>query len=94
MSEQEQAAPPQAKQPKQPTVYVVLQASSNSLETWSLIGPGEVTATSAEAAITQVAESRTEGVASGAYVAVPLRSFKPVSVVVESKPSVQIGELA
>lgn len=76
------------------TEYVVLRNAEAENER---SGPGSsylsivaegVTATSANAAIKATATT------SGAYVAVPLRSFKPVSVVVESKPSVQIGELA
>lgn len=66
------------------TSYVVLRVNDEGIE----IAAGNVSAASSSAAI------RASATTSGAYVAVPLRSFKPVSVTVATKPTVQIGELA
>lgn len=69
------------------TVYRVLKAATGTEgESWEPVA--QLPATSSHNAISQTAQ--TSG--SGAYVAVPLRSFKPVKVVVETKPTVQIGE--
>jgi hypothetical protein len=75
------------------TEYVILRHTGGESPAWVEADPGtSISASSATAAIkTAVAES---GNTSGAYIAVPLRNFKPVKVVVETKPTVQIGELA
>jgi hypothetical protein len=67
------------------TEYAVLRDADD--ERLEVVATG-VSATSSSAAIRATANS------SGAYVAIPMRSFQPVKVTVATKPTVQIGELA
>lgn len=65
--------------------YIVLEQLASSSD-WGELG--RVTATSAAGAIRTASDDT-----SGAYVAVPLRSWKPQRVTVATRPTVQMEEL-
>lgn len=68
--------------------YVVLcQMGESDSGTFGLIGPKAVPAPSAEAAIRRVAQER----GAGTYVAIPVRSFRPVTVEVETQKVVKLA---
>lgn len=69
------------------TEYKVFVAGEG--DAWSQIGEDVVTAFSADAAIREVASSRTT---SGTYVAVPARSWQPRTVEVEQTTKVSFKE--
>lgn len=66
----------------EPTTYIVLRhfQAEGSDGRWDRIGKDTVEATSAENAIKAIVSRRTANDQSGTYVAVPQRSWKPVTV--------------
>lgn len=66
------------------TAYVVLRR--NEAGYWSKVGEG--TARSARVAVQQAVDAELE---QGEYVAVPARSWRPVSVTVQTETKIRIG---
>lgn len=73
------------------TTYIVLHMKEEMGEQWSLLDPGDaaVEAPNANAAIRKVLSNRPAY--SGTYVAVPARSWKPVTVTAETQTVLKIA---
>ena len=72
------------------TEYIVLAYSQHEThDGWSRIGPDEVRARSSKAAIQEALNSRSDVAQYEAFVAVPLRSWRPVTVKVETKTALK-----
>jgi hypothetical protein len=74
------------------TAYHVLKDAGADAN-YQLVGPN-IQARSAQEAIRKFADEgpdRTGGVLQGVYVAVPARSWKPVTVAVETKTTIKLG---
>lgn len=85
------AAKPASKPTAGQTTYVVLRRDTPA-GAWIDTGPRHTTRTTKQA-IEQAVELRAEaGVATdGEYVAVPARSWRPVTVTVETKTTIRLG---
>lgn len=83
-------APTESDKPKRDgTEYVVLELKEDADEAWSVID--SVRAGSAQAAISAILPGFTPN-KGGTYVAVPVRSWKPVKVSVETVSRVKLEE--
>ncbi|MCR4339128.1 MAG: hypothetical protein NUW01_04480 [Gemmatimonadaceae bacterium] len=78
--------------PPEPTEYVVLLAHDDegSEGRWDRVGPPTVLAASAAQAVLEVAGKRTAHDQAGCYVAVPVRSWKPVIVTPEVQTKLKL----
>ena len=70
------------------TAYVVLTKNGEE-DSWGQVGPESVPARSARAAISQVLSTRPGS--AGKFVAVPARSWQPVTVTPETKTTLKFS---
>lgn len=73
------------------TTYVVLKASASASGSWAHIGPDTVRANSAADAIRKTLATRPDD-AAGRFVAVPARSWKPVTVRAETQTVLRLED--
>lgn len=78
------------------TAYIVLRhfEAEGSQGRWDRIGADTVAASSAEQAIRATVEGRTANDKSGTYVAIPARSFKPITVKAETTTVLKLESAA
>ena len=68
------------------TAYLVFQKTTD--DAWAQVGPDRVEASTSRAAITAALKNRD---AEGSFVAIPERSFRPVTVKVETKTALRFS---
>ena len=83
----DQPKPQKQQQDKHATAYVVLRLNTDRGASWVTVKT--VNATSAKAAIQQVLDGSDDKDKAGSYVAVPERSWQPVTVKVETQTVVK-----